>query len=105
MSSYIQVFRKQDSQTDAGKQSQDVAESILRFFPGFDAFTLPPPTADGEVMKTLNKNKRRLESKFLGKLEDFKCLLKDTLIPKHSCTDGGFVTGEGKQFLTKLLSG
>ena len=105
MFSYMQVFRKQDSQTDAGKQSQEVAESILRYFPGFDAFTLPLPTADDEVMKTLNKNKRRLESKFLSKLEEFKCLLKSTLIPKHSCTDGGFVTGEGKQFLPKLLAG
>ena len=101
----MQVFRDQDSQTATGRQSKqiEVAESILRFFPGFEAFTLPLPTANGEVMKSLNENKHKLESQFLSKLEDFKGLLKSNLIPKHSCTDREFVTGEGRPFLTKLI--
>ncbi|KAL9979073.1 hypothetical protein ACROYT_G016675 [Oculina patagonica] len=98
------VFREQESQNATGHQSQkaEVAESILRFFPGFDAFTLPLPTADSEVMKSLSKNKLQLQAQFLSKLEDFKCLLKSTLVPKHSCTDGEFVTGEGLAALVAL---
>ena len=99
----MQVFRDQDSLTATGGQTQKVAESILRFFPGFEAFTLPLPTANGEVMKSLNDNKHKLESQFLRKLEDFKGLLKSNLIPKHSCTDREFVTGEGRPFLTKII--
>ena len=31
--------------------TQQVAESILCFFPGFEAFKLPPPSVSEEVMK------------------------------------------------------
>lgn len=100
---FIQVFRDQDLPKAAGRQGQKVAESILRFFPGFDAFTLPPPSADDEVMRSLNENKGLLQSKFLSGLEQFKSLLRSTLVPKHSYTDGEFVTGEGGDFLTELF--
>ena len=92
---YTQVFRDQDLPTAPGRHGQNVAESILRFFPGFDAFTLPPPSADDEVMRSLNENKARLQPKFLSGLKQFKSLLRSTLVPKHSYTAGEFVTGEG----------
>ena len=94
-----QVFRDQGSPT-AG-QGQKVAESILRLFPGFDAFDLPLPSANDKVMRSLNENKDRLESKFKERLEQFKSLLRSTLVPKHSYTDGEFVTGEGGDLLTE----
>jgi len=86
-----------------GRQDQKVAESILRFFPGFDAFTLPPPSADDEVMRSLNANKAHLQSKFLSGIEQFKSLLRSTLVPKHSSTDGELVTGEGGNSPTELF--
>ena len=103
LSLFTQVFRDQDLPMPPGRERQKVAESILRYFPGFDAFTLPPPSADDEVMRSLNENKALLQSKFLSGLEQFKSLLRSTLVPKHSCTDGEFVTGEGEDFLTELL--
>ena len=92
---YTQVFRDQDLPTAPGRQGQKVAESILRFFPGFDAFTLPFPSADDEVIESLNENKARLQPKFLSGLKQFNSLLRSTLVPKHSYTAGEFVTGEG----------
>ena len=100
---FTQVFRDQDSPISPGRERQKVAESILRYFPGFDAFTLPPPSADDEVMRSLNENKALLQSKFLSGLEQFKSLLRSTLVPKHSYIDGEFVTGEGEDFLTELF--
>lgn len=98
---FTQVFRDQDLPTTPGGQGQKVAESILRFFPGFDAFALPLPSADDEVMQNLRESKVLLQSKFLSGLEQFKSLLRSTLVPKYSYTNGEFVTGEGEEFLTE----
>ena len=77
-------------------QNQEVAESILRFFPGFFAFKLPPPTFDPEVLENINRHKSQLNSDFRSGIEKFKELLRTTLIPKHSFNDGEIVTGEGR---------
>ena len=74
--------------------TQQVAESILRFFPGFEAFKLPPPSVNEEVMKNINRNKSQINSEFFSGIEKFKVLLKRTLIPKHSFSDGELVTGK-----------
>ena len=78
--------------------TQQVAESILRFFPGFEAFKLPPPSVSEEVMKNINRNKSQINSEFFSGIEKFKVLLKRTLTPKHSFNDGELVTGEGKGY-------
>ena len=78
--------------------TQQVAESILRFFPGFEAFKLPPPSVSEEVMKKINRNKSQINSEFFSGIEKFKVLLKRTLTPKHSFNDGELVTGEGKGY-------
>lgn len=90
----FQVFKGQDSAGTAC-QSRKVGESILRFFPGFDAFMLPPPTVDREVMKSLNKRKSQINPSFVSGVDEFKRLIRATLAPKRSFTDGEFVTGEG----------
>ena len=68
--------------------TQQVAESILRFFPGFEAFKLSPPSVSEEVMKNINRNKSQIISEFFSGIEKFKVLLKRTLTPKHSFNDG-----------------
>ena len=73
----------------------------MRFFPGFDAFTLHPPSVNPEVLRSLNEDKALLHSAFLSGMEQFKTLLRSTLVPKHSYTVGEFVTGEGDYFLTE----
>ena len=91
-----QVFKDQGmGQAD---HTQQVAESILRFFPGFEAFKLPPPSLSKEVMKNINRNKSQINSEFFSGIEKFKVLLKRTLTPKHSFNDGELVTGEGKGY-------
>jgi len=85
----------QDSSAVA-QEGQKVAESILSFFPGFEAFTLPSPTVDPELMKSINHNKREINPDFFSGLENFKRLLRNVLVPKNSFNDGEIVTGEGE---------
>ena len=90
----MQVFKEPDSAA-AGHLGQRVSESILRFFSGFEAFSLPPPTTDPETMKSLNQKKDQVNHLFLDGLEKFKRLMRRTLSPKNSFNDGEYVTGEG----------
>ncbi len=99
----LQVFKEQDTSATDHKSKQ-VAESILRYFSGFDAFTLPSPTVDPETMKSINKKKEKVNPLFLSGLEKFKRLMETTLSPKYSFNDGEFVTGEGKIDFFSLLS-
>lgn len=90
---HLKVFKDQGS--SRGDPTQEVAESILRFFPGFQAFKLPPPTVDDEVLRNINREKSKLNPRFLEGIEQFKRLLWSMLTPKHSFNDGEVVTGEG----------
>ena len=72
-----------------------VAEIILRFFPGFHAFKQPPPTVNEEALKNINWNRSQINPEFLSGIEQFKKLLRTTLVAKHSFNDGEIVTGEG----------
>ena len=78
------------------QEGQKVAESILSFFPGFEAFTLPSPTVDPELMRRINHNKGKINPDFFSGLENFKRLLRNVLVPKNSFNDGEIVTGEGE---------
>ena len=78
------------------QEGQKIAESILSFFPGFEAFTLPSPTVDPELMRSINHNKEKINPDFLRGLENFKRILRNVLVPKNSFNDGETVTGEGE---------
>ena len=86
----MQVFKRAHAFPDEG---QKVAESVLNFFPGFQAFALPPPVVDSEVIK--GDNKSRVNPLFVHDLDFFKWLLKGILAPKISFNEGELVTGEG----------
>ena len=90
---YLQLF--QDQSESNGGSVQKVAESILCFFSGFDAFQLPPPSSDPEVLEDMTSNKDKLTSAFLNGVEKLKSLLKSVLVTKQSFNDGDIVTGEG----------
>nr|XP_058955472.1 guanylate-binding protein 6-like [Pocillopora verrucosa] len=91
------VFRQDASRSrsENGDYVPDVAEDILRFFPGFEAFALSPPSTDLNVLKNLNTKKDQLQPQFLSELEQIKKRIKSMLVPKHSCTEGELITGEG----------
>lgn len=91
----MQVFKVHDSSSASPDDQQKVAESILSFFHGFEAFTLPSPTVDPEMLKSINDIRRRINPLFLSGLEAFKRLLGDVLTPKKSFNEGELVTGEG----------
>lgn len=88
----MQVFKRAHAFPDEG---QKVAESILNFFPGFQAFALPPPAVDSEVLRRINDNKSRVNPLFWRDLDVFKRLLRGILAPKRSFNEGELVTGEG----------
>ena len=73
-------------------------------FPGFAAFTLPPPSCNSEDSRNISKNRSRINPFFWSGVERFKGLIKATLAPKQSVNDGEFVTGKGKLTFTALLS-
>ena len=60
---------------------------------------MPPPTAEEDMMRTLNEIRSQVRPQFLTKLEEFKTLLKSTHLPKHRCFDGQPATGEGNNSL------
>lgn len=75
--------------------AKEVVRSILKFFRGFDAFALPPPSADPNVLLTINNDESQLESAFVCGLELFKEFLKNYIVPKNGVNVGEFVSGEG----------
>lgn len=97
------MFKEQNSSPSSDK-SQEVVRSILRFFPGFDAFALPPPAADPAVLITISDSKSQLQPLFVSGLEQFKQLLKKTLAPKNSFNIEEFVSGEGNTIILYDLS-
>ena len=90
---YFQVFQDRKGSNDGSIQK--VAESILRFFSGFEAFKLPPPSSDPKVLENIARNKDKLTPAFLSGVQNFKPLLKSVLVAKRSFNDGDIVTGEG----------
>ncbi|XP_022804568.1 guanylate-binding protein 6-like isoform X2 [Stylophora pistillata] len=95
------LFQVQNSSV-VGQESGKVAESILSFFPGFEAFALPPPTTDIEVLRSIHANKSLINPSFLSGMEDFKDLVRRVLLPKKSINVGESVTGEGLAALVEL---
>ena len=94
-------FVSQVLKSESGSQGDNadkVAESILSFFPGFDAFKLPPPSSDPEVVFNLNHEEVQpdINKSFIRGVQEFKAMLLSKLSPKRSFQDGECVTGEGK---------
>lgn len=92
---HFQVFKS--SSDSKGDNADKVAESILNFFPGFDAFKLPPPASDPDVVLNLNREDVQgdINKSFVRGVEEFKAMLRSKLGPKRSFRDGEYVTGEG----------
>ena len=102
---FTQVFRQNAPRSRS--DVPDVAEGILKFFPGFNAFALSPPSTDPNVLNNPNTKKDQLQPQFLSELEQFKKMIKSMLVPKQSSTKGELVTGEGTcscLYLSFLLS-
>lgn len=97
---HLQVFREKGSSST--NQGTDVLDSLLRFFPGFDSFTLPLPTDNEDILKNIDQEESKLNPSFLRGLKKLKDKLDTLLSPKHSCNDGEFVTGEGKGFFSSI---
>ena len=91
----LQVFKT--SASSKPDKAKDVAESILSYFPGFDACKLPPPSSDPEVVLNLNRDEvqQDINKSFVRGVEEFKANLKSKLAPKLSFSEGEIVTGEG----------
>lgn len=67
----------------------------MQLFAGFDAFALPIPTQDSEVMEDIGNSREKLSEKFLQGLKEFEVLLKSKLAPKPSVNKGERITGKG----------
>ena len=69
----------------------------MSYFPGFDAFKLPPPSSEPDVVLNLNRDEVQddINKSFLRGVDEFKLRLWSKLSPKYSLNEGEFVTGEG----------
>lgn len=95
---HLKVFQSPKAKRGAavkGDTAQKAAESILKYFRGFDAFELPHPSPDKKVTQNLNSAKDGINEEFVKGVEAFSKTLKHRLVPKRSFKDGEFVTGEG----------
>ena len=72
----------------------------MNLFAGFDAFKLPPPAMDPEVISNLNceEVQQDINKSFVREVQEFKETLKSKLAPKRSFNDGEYVTGEGNDY-------
>ena len=84
--------------------AKEVVCSILKFFRGFDAFALPPPSADPAVLLTMSDDESQLEPAFVRDLQLFKVFLKKFIVPKNSVNAGEFVSGEGNISLPVVIT-
>ena len=92
------MFRKDASAPcDVEDPAQQAVDSILLTFPDFDAFMLPVPSIDAEVMQNLcNPSwQAQINPKFLEGVHLFKKILQQKLFPKRSFNEEEHVTGEG----------
>ncbi|XP_031568053.1 LOW QUALITY PROTEIN: guanylate-binding protein 4-like [Actinia tenebrosa] len=90
---------------ELNKDARKTADSILNFFSGFDAFSLPPPSPDPEVVTNLNDKslESQVNPQFLKEVQAFKKMLHSKLSPKKSINEGEFVTGEALAALIQLF--
>lgn len=98
------VFKETANATITEKGQQKVTESILTMFSGFEAFSLPSPSSDDDIMQDISNSKEKLNPKFLKGLERFESLLKSKLFPKPSINKGEKITGEALGALVMLYS-
>ncbi|XP_048581277.1 guanylate-binding protein 6 isoform X2 [Nematostella vectensis] len=87
-------------------KAQKAAESILKFFPGFDAFKLPPPSDDPDIIQRINEEavQDKLSPRFLEGVEQFKNILHPRLVAKTSFNEGELVSGEALSALVQLYT-
>ncbi|XP_067054214.1 guanylate-binding protein 7-like isoform X1 [Acropora muricata] len=102
-----EFFLKRVFKSESGSQNDNagkVAESILHFFPGFDAFTLPVPSLEREVLFNLNREEVQhdINKSFIRGVQEFKALLFPKLSPKRSFQDRECVTGEALASLVNI---
>ena len=86
---------------EKSKESNEVAQSILTYFPEFHAFKLRPPSSDPEVVSTLNQRESgdEVSKLFIWGIDSFKNFLYPKLDPKRSplpLNEAEYVTGEGE---------
>lgn len=77
----------------------------MNFFPGFDAFKLPPPSTEPDVVLNLNRDEVQdeINKSFLRGVDEFKLRLWSKLTPKHTLNEGEFVTGEGMTIVNQSV--
>ncbi|XP_048581280.1 guanylate-binding protein 4 isoform X2 [Nematostella vectensis] len=89
-SDVTEYFRKRVFTSDGATSRDDV----IKCFSSFDAFTLPFPSDDPEVLCNIKEKSDSLNSRFLKGVEKFKGLLHAKLRPNRTPGDQGFLTGE-----------
>ena len=63
---------------------------------GFDAFALPLPTDNKDVLHNMSESKDCLNAPFLKDLLQFQALMKDVIVAKKSVKTEEPVTREGR---------
>ena len=90
-------MKKEKGLSEAVKRRNEIRESIKSFFKSINAFTLPVPSHEKEVLRNMGKpnNNKNLKGEFLVKLDILKTILAEKYHSKKGINDS-LLTGTRK---------
>lgn len=95
----LQILKKENGVTEDVNRRNEIRESIISFFKSVNAFTLPVPSVEREVLKNMGNpsNEKRLNGVFRAKLNILKTIISEKYHSKKGMNDT-LLTGSRKFF-------
>ena len=84
-----QILKNESGVSQAAKQRNEIRKSIKSFFRSINAFTLPVPSHEREVLKNMGKpkNNKNINGEFLVKLDILKTIIAEKYQSKKGIND------------------
>lgn len=92
-----QILKNERGVSQAAKQRNEIRESIRSFFKSINAFTLPVPSHERDVLRNMGKpnNNKHLSGEFLVKIDILKTIISEKYHSKKGINDS-LLTGKRK---------
>nr|XP_006819239.1 PREDICTED: guanylate-binding protein 3-like [Saccoglossus kowalevskii] len=101
-----EIFKRETTTSAESRRHAGIGNAILRFFPTFNAYSLPLPSLNPQVVKNIEdpKFQDQINPIFLEKVNDFIGSLHGYLKPKKAWPKAGHVTGKQLSELVKVYT-
>ena len=99
-----QILKNEKGVTGAAQRRNEIRESIKSFFKSINAYTLPVPSHEKEVLRNMGKseNNKNLNGEFLTKLDILKTTISEKYHSKKGINDS-LLTGTRKSLHTSFI--